>query len=806
MGALSGSRQIKSIGLILVGCVTSVCVPSDKPQAALPETEYRQPYWKAATQRKLALKVTNRPIRPVTVPDVIRMTRVVGTGEAKYHFGGSLTENFAVFSSDEKHFVIVTQRGNLERNENEYRMLLYEAANVFEKVAPKTLVSFASSSNREGIKDAVWLDDNRTIMFLGEQSGKSTQVYTVDSVSGKISRITNQQRNVESFSTTPTGNRIACFVEPAAEPLVRPNAKAATFHITDEPLQDLIAGEIHTDEPELVTTAPDSQTAKKLRTLGKLPLQQGLWKAFVSPDGRYLVVPTDVMSIPKDWGRYKDAAVQTPIARRIREGSRTLLYHYELVDVQTGESRVLLNSPITYSGSEVAWAPDSRSVLLTGVYLPLDSNEFAEEAVRENKPFVLEVKLPNLQFIPITDENPQFVAWDARTGVVSLRSRGAKQNTVSDDTKRYQKQGSEWVRVAGPDESTSTPAPTIVLDQDLNSPPRVMALDSRTGRKAVLLDLNPQFKDLDFGKVEEVKWTGGGGQEFNGALFLPPDYVPGTHYPLVIQTHGFDPPGYPHRFWIDGPFSTAFAAQPLAGKGIVVLQVPDPGPKGDPQEAPLMMATLEKAIDYLDGRGLIDKNRVGMIGFSRTCLYVRYTLTHSKYQFAASVVADGIDAGYWQYIAYANAYPNIPAELDTLVGAAPFGEGLMTWFKYSPGFLLDQVRSPVLIQAIGPASLLSEWQWFSGLKSLHKAVDLIYLPLGAHVLQKPSDRVVSQGGTVDWMRFWLQGYEDPDPAKAAQYKRWRGLREVQEENEQKAKSPATPQATERERKHPEGQK
>jgi len=33
------------------------------------------------------------------------------------------------------------------------------------------------------------------------------------------------------------------------------------------------------------------------------------------------------------------------------------------------------------------------------------------------------------------------------------------------------------------------------------------------------------------------------------------------------------------------------------------------------------------------------------------------------------------------------------------------------------------------------------------------------------------------------MRFWLQDYEDPDPAKAEQYARWRKLREMQKAND-----------------------
>ncbi len=57
-----------------------------------------------------------------------------------------------------------------------------------------------------------------------------------------------------------------------------------------------------------------------------------------------------------------------------------------------------------------------------------------------------------------------------------------------------------------------------------------------------------------------------------------------------------------------------------------------------------------------------------------------------------------------------------------------------------------------------------------------------------HVLTNPAVRMASQGGSVDWFRFWLQNYEDPDPAKKEQYIRWRELRKMQQENDAKAKA------------------
>jgi hypothetical protein len=40
--------------------------------------------------------------------------------------------------------------------------------------------------------------------------------------------------------------------------------------------------------------------------------------------------------------------------------------------------------------------------------------------------------------------------------------------------------------------------------------------------------------------------------------------------------------------------------------------------------------------------------------------------------------------------------------------------------------------------------------------------------------------MISQQGNVDWFCFWIKGEEDPDPAKAEQYARWRELRKLQQ--------------------------
>jgi len=241
---------------------------------------------------------------------------------------------------------------------------------------------------------------------------------------------------------------------------------------------------------------------------------------------------------------------------------------------------------------------------------------------------------------------------------------------------------------------------------------------------------------------------------------------------------------------MDGPWATAFAAQALAGKGFFVLQDDDPDwhISVTSKEAPRAMASYEGAIDYLDRRGLIDRNRVGITGFSRTYWYVTYTLTHSKHHFAAAALADGVDFSYFQYMAFSN----MAGEFEPVYGGPPYGKTLPQWLKRSPAFLMDRIETPLRIQTLGPGSVLFDWHWYSGLSRLGKSVEMIYIPEGTHLLEKPWDRMISQQGDVDWFCFWLKGEEDPDPAKAEQYKRWRQLRKLQEQNEKKSANAASP--------------
>jgi dipeptidyl aminopeptidase/acylaminoacyl peptidase len=314
----------------------------------------------------------------------------------------------------------------------------------------------------------------------------------------------------------------------------------------------------------------------------------------------------------------------------------------------------------------------------------------------------------------------------------------------------------------------------VTVRQGLNDPPVLVATEKQISR--VIWDPNTQLRHIDLGEASVYTWKDKEGRDWKGGLYKPVNYKRGERYPLVIQNHGFTE----FEFRPSGVFPTAFAARAMAAVGIAVLQVNGSCPVAVIDEGPCAVAGYEAAANQLVSDGLVDPTTIGIIGFSRTCFYVMEALTTGSLHVRAASITDGVMEDYFQYMLVLH-----DNETESIIGTRPFGEGLQQWFKRSPGFNLDKITAPLLVTGEGPASLLIMWQPYAGLRYLHKPVDLIMLNTDEHIVTNPRVRLASQGGSVDWFRFWLQGYEDPNPSKEDQYKRWRRLRILQEENSEK---------------------
>ena len=519
----------------------------------------------------------------------------------------------------------------------------------------------------------------------------------------------------------------------------------------------------------------------------------------LSPDGRFSVATTIVSNTntPPSWETlYPPPYASDPY--RIRAGRQRDMHQYIQMDIQTGSVQSLTDAPLSWDAGAWAsvtasptWSRDGKAILLPNTFL--DS--------RDNK--------PSRPCVAVVD-----LASNTRTCVELLKGRtetGAEEgyrsiravDFVGGDRKRVavtfhvREQGNALMTVEYRHTSDGTwqvvaqsegeldvgqNGLEVTVRQGLNEPPVLVATNKGISR--VIWDPNPQLKNIEFGEASVYTWKDKEGRTWRGGLFKPVDYKTGQRYPLVIQTHGF----LESEFRPSGGYTTAFAARALAAAGIAVLVVTEDCPLGTSSEGPCAVSGYEAGARRLVSEGLVDPEKIGMIGWSRTGFYVMKALTTGSPRLAAASVTDSTLVDYFQYMALAG-FKEIGREYESMIGAPPFGEGLQQWVKLSPGFNLDKVTAPLLVVGDGPATLFDMWGAYAGLQYLQKPVDLIMLNTDEHILTNPAVRMASQGGSVDWFRFWLKSEEDPDPAKKEQYARWRELRKLQDQNSVKLTAP-----------------
>lgn len=722
------------------------------------------------------------PKRPVTVRDAIAMTQ---WGDKMYFLGASAGNGVGVFSPDGSQFAIVVRKGNLQFNSNEYSILLFQTKDAFKVPPPVVVVSMSSTSNRPAIRNVRWLADNRSLVFLGENPGEVAAVYRVDVTVKQPHRLTSHPTSVVSFDMTQDGEELIYEAEPPVKNLVgTEEVRRNGFVITNQYPSDMLAADCRLcDQPERINRELFLQ--KKDREPSRILTADFLSEYLplsLSPNGRYVFLGAYLAQVPASWSSYRDQGLHPYIVEQRKPGVPSNVTQYMVLDAETQKLSPLLDAPVSWRNNGFAWEKGGDSLFVSGSYLPLAVGDQSTREARESHTSVVEVELPGRGIRKVTDENLAVSSWNEGAGVLTLEAEDASKKMQST---AYRRQGSEWEKIPpGAAKARAAEPLRITLEEDNNNPPKIYVSDAQGEHKTLLYDLNPQFQDLDFAKVETIHWKASDGHEARGGLYWPPHYVSGTRYPLVIQTHGYDP----NRFWIDGPWDSAFAAQALASSGFIVVQTDEVVDHDEytkywntPGEGPHEMSMFEGLIDELDRRELIDRNRVGIIGFSRTVYHAEYTLTHSKYRIAAATVADGFDGGYLGYILY-----NGVLDDSHVNGGLPFGGSLSSWMEHSPGFNTDKVGAAVRIEMYGLGSFLGGWHFYSGLSILGKPVDFIWLPCGTHLLVKPWERMASEQGNVDWFRFWLKGEEDADPGKVSQYARWRELRTLQE------RSPETP--------------
>ncbi len=209
--------------------------------------------------------------------------------------------------------------------------------------------------------------------------------------------------------------------------------------------------------------------------------------------------------------------------------------------------------------------------------------------------------------------------------------------------------------------------------------------------------VNAGFKEKSIAKTELVYWKGARDEQVEGILYYPHGYQPGRKYPLVVMIHG-GPHGADYDVFME---RWAEPNNLLAQRGAFVLKPnyhgsSDYGLKwaesisaGNYNE--LEWIDVEKGVDSLIAKGLVDAQKLGIMGWSNgSIITIEVTTRTTRYK-AASAGAGDVDwISDWGNCQFGHSFD------DFYIGKVPMDDPQL-YIRKSPLFRMDKVRTPTII-------------------------------------------------------------------------------------------------------------
>lgn len=279
-------------------------------------------------------------------------------------------------------------------------------------------------------------------------------------------------------------------------------------------------------------------------------------------------------------------------------------------------------------------------------------------------------------------------------------------------------------------------------------------------------DINRHLARRQKARSEVVRWKGANDEDVEGILFYPHNYEPGRKYPLMLMIHG-GPHGADFDLWEE---SWAYPTNLVCERGAFVLKPNYHGSSnyglkfgesiGRGKYYDLEVPDIERGVDYLIARGLVDPDRLGTMGWSNgSILSIALTVNSNRYKVC------GAGAGDVEWISdWGNAH--FGASFDNYYfGKSPI-EDPQLYIRKSPFYKMDRVRTPTIIffgTQDTNVPTQQGWLHYRALQQIGKAeVRFILFPGEPHGLQKLSHQRRKVEEELAWFDRHLFGTARPD--------------------------------------------
>ncbi|MFD2933311.1 S9 family peptidase [Spirosoma flavum] len=517
---------------------------------------------------------------------------------------------------------------------------------------------FQLTNSKKSNNSPAWSPDGKWLAFLSTRDEKS-QLYVISPSGGEARPLTKFETGVTAFKWSPTGKQIIFSA-------TVPDAK------TDKDRKEKYSDyEVVRDDYKMVHLYLLDSLANEKPSQGK-----ALTKGIGFSVGSFVVSP-DGKKIAFDASKNPD----------LINSHTSDLYVLTLGDTMTRKI-VSLKGP----DQNPVWSPDGKQIAFT--------------TANENEFYFYTNRL--IATVPATGGTPKIITntFDENANLLEWTPDGILFSG-------YQKTTAHLFKIDPATQKTdrlTKPDNLIATQFSFSKDGRQMAFlgalpnqyaEIQTSAVAVfspkmLTDMGAQLASFKIATREVISWKSIDGNVIEGILIKPANYDPAHKYPLLVVIHG-GPTG------IDLPSVTAdrnYPVEQFTAKGALVLR---PNYRGSAGYGGKFRALNVKnlglgdyddvisGVDYLIGKGLVDKDKVGAMGWSQGGYISAFITTYSD-RFKATSVGAGISN-------WATYYQNTditPFTRQYLQGT-PW-DNADIYQKTSPISYINRAKTPTLIQ------------------------------------------------------------------------------------------------------------
>jgi dipeptidyl aminopeptidase/acylaminoacyl peptidase len=269
--------------------------------------------------------------------------------------------------------------------------------------------------------------------------------------------------------------------------------------------------------------------------------------------------------------------------------------------------------------------------------------------------------------------------------------------------------------------------------------------------------------DYLWGRGELIEFDNTWGEHLQGALFYPADYVPGRQYPMIVYIyeivsnglHTYHIPSerdyYDFQAWSQNGY---FLFQPD-----IVYQDRNPGLGA--------MATLEPAVAAVVATGMVDPERVGLIGHSWGGYQTTFAVTQTDI-FAAAVAGAPLTNLFSMYLSvYWNSGGTDARIFEISQGRmeVPFWEDEGAYRANSPVFHIENMTTPLLMAQgteDGAVDFNQGVEFYNAARRAGKDFVFFVFNEENHGFSQKANQTFYHDRIIEWFGHYLKGDPAPD--------------------------------------------